>query len=102
MMNYFMDEDINQGGLLEGGTPAQGSVNDIINDMIRSGYNPTKHKEQAIADMKRANIPLATIGHILGQADQAVFKQSKQAAQAQRKTLYTDAQMTPVAPVSVQ
>jgi nitrate reductase beta subunit len=100
-MNYFMNENI---CLLENQQtpPSQASMNDIISDMIRSGYDPTQHKVQAIADMKKANIPVAYIDQILSNADQAVVKQSKQANQAQRKTLYTDAQVSQgmVAPVA--
>lgn len=77
-MNYFMkDLDPVADGLLEGSGPGashpatpsnQASINGIVKDMLKSGYNPTKNKVQAIADMQAVNIPQDIIDQILGLA----------------------------------
>lgn len=101
-MNYFMDENKTANlGLLENQAPSKVSVNDIIKDMLRSGYDPTKHKVQAVADMEKANIPKQYIDYILTTADQATVKQREMGAQAQRNDIYAAGQVTQevVAPV---
>ncbi len=96
-MNYFM-KDLNHAaaGLLEvpgasqPATPTTGvAINEIVKEMLVSGYDPTRNKAQAITDMERANIPKQVIEQILGMANKGVAERQSQSASAARKEVYT-------------